>query len=310
MQKKVKTTLQYFVFAALGGLLLYWTFAKVNPTQMWENIQSTHLPGLLLALAIGFTAIVIRGIRWIQLIEGMGYTTTKPKAVAAVAFSYLVNLVTPRVGEVARCTALNRTDHIPIDKLVGTVVLERVVDTLLFGVVVVVTLVSQSDMLLSFLEQSGATLPELSTSFLLTVAAVAALLLFAVVKTRSVWMRWGLVMKVLGLLEGLLLGLRSLKTVQNKPLFWAYSVGIWACYVSTIYVGFQIVNGAEGLGILAAFFISVAAGLGFFIAVPCGCGAYHFLVSKEPVVLGKSESDAARFGLLLHSGNSAMVSWT
>ena len=74
MQKKVKTTLQYFVFAALGGLLLYWTFAKVNPTQMWENIQSTHLPGLLLALAIGFTAIVIRGIRWIlQIIVDLQY---------------------------------------------------------------------------------------------------------------------------------------------------------------------------------------------------------------------------------------------
>lgn len=306
MHKNVKTTLQYVLFAALGALLLYWTFAKVNPTQLWENIKSTRLSGLLLALAIGFTAIVIRGVRWVQLIESMGYSSTKPRAIAAVAFSYLVNLVTPRVGEVARCTVLNRTDHIPIDKLIGTVVLERVVDTLLFGVVVLVTLVSQSDLLLTFLQQSGATLPSLSAGLVLALVGGTAAVVVLALKTKKFWIKWSVAKKIAGILEGLWFGLRSLKSVKNKPLFWLYSVGIWTCYVGTIYVGFQIVSGMEGLGVLAAFFISVAAGLGFLIPVPGGFGAYHFLVSKALVVLGAEQSPAASFALIIHSGQSLM----
>ena len=76
--------------------------------------------------------------------------------------SHLVNLVTPRVGEVARCSAIKRTDNVPLDKLFGTVVLERVVDTLLFGIVVLITVVTQLNQLGNFLEQSGAAIRELS----------------------------------------------------------------------------------------------------------------------------------------------------
>ena len=49
-------------------------------------------------------------------------------SIASVAFGYLTNTVIPRSGEIARCTALNSTDNVPIDKLFGTVIIERVID--------------------------------------------------------------------------------------------------------------------------------------------------------------------------------------
>ena len=306
MNVSSKKVLQYVLFLGIGFALLYLTFKNVNPTELWANIQSVDTMGLLVALGIGFIAIIIRGIRWVQLLRSLGYNVTPTRAISAVAFSYLVNLVTPRVGEVARCTALNKTDQIPIDKLFGTVVLERVVDTLMFGLVVLITFITQAPDLLLFLEESGASLPELNTGFFI----VAGVVLFSIgallFLTKRIWLDWGFTKKILGFVSGIIEGLKSIQKVDNKILFWTYSFAIWICYVGSIVVGFNIVEGLGGLGIGQAFYVSVAAALGFVVPVPGGLGAYHYLVSKALVVLGYTPELGTAFATIIHSGQSLM----
>ena len=204
MNVSSKKVLQYVLFLGIGFALLYLTFKNVNPTELWANIQSVDTMGLLVALGIGFIAIIIRGIRWVQLLRSLGYNVTPTRAISAVAFSYLINLVTPRVGEVARCTALNKTDQIPIDKLFGTVVLERVVDSLMFGLVVLITFITQAPDLLLFLEESGASLPELNTGFFI----VAGVVLFSIgallFLTKRIWFGCGFPKNILGFVSGII----------------------------------------------------------------------------------------------------------
>jgi len=310
MNGALKKTIQYVLFLGIGLALLYLTFKNVNPIDLWINIRAVSIEGFALIVFIGFVAIVFRGLRWVQMLQSLGYEVKGSRAIAAVAFSYLVNLVTPRVGEVARCTALNRTDNVPIDKLVGTVVLERVVDTLLFGMVVLSTVFISSDELASFLSESGAQLPELSATTIFIASGVAIAGILMVYLTRKIWLQWGFAQKIAGFATGMITGLRSLRTVNNKPLFWFYSIGIWSCYVATIAVGFTIVSGLERIGPEQAFFVSVAAGLGFVIPVPGGIGAYHYLVSKALVVLGLSPFVGTSFATLIHSSQSLMFVFT
>jgi len=310
MNGALKKTIQYVLFLGIGLALLYLTFKNVNPIDLWNNIRAVSIEGFALIVFIGFVAIVFRGLRWVQMLQSLGYEVKGSRAIAAVAFSYLVNLVTPRVGEVARCTALNRTDNVPIDKLVGTVVLERVVDTLLFGMVVLSTVFISSDELASFLSESGAQLPELSATTIFIASGVAIAGILMVYLTRKIWLQWGFAQKIAGFATGMITGLRSLRTVNNKPLFWFYSLGIWSCYVATIAVGFTIVSGLERIGPEQAFFVSVAAGLGFVIPVPGGIGAYHYLVSKALVVLGLSPFVGTSFATLIHSSQSLMFVFT
>jgi len=310
MNGALKKTIQYVLFLGIGLALLYLTFKNVNPIDLWNNIRAVSIEGFALIVFIGFVAIVFRGLRWVQMLQSLGYEVKGSRAIAAVAFSYLVNLVTPRVGEVARCTALNRTDNVPIDKLVGTVVLERVVDTLLFGMVVLSTVFISSDELASFLSESGAQLPELSATTIFIASGVAIAGMLMVYLTRKFWLQWGFAQKIAGFATGMITGLRSLRTVNNKPLFWFYSIGIWSCYVATIAVGFTIVSGLESIGPEQAFFVSVAAGLGFVIPVPGGIGAYHYLVSKALVVLGLSPFVGTSFATLIHSSQSLMFVFT
>ena len=69
-----------------------------------------------------------RGFRWILLIDALGYKTSKTNSVSAVSVGYFTNLFIPRAGEISRCTALKKSDDIPVDKLFGTILIERVID--------------------------------------------------------------------------------------------------------------------------------------------------------------------------------------
>jgi len=302
----VKKVVQYILFLGIGLALLYLTFKNVNPVDLWDNLKAVSVEGLVVIFAIGFLAIILRGLRWVQMLQSLGYEVHSVRAIAAVAMSYLVNLVTLRVGEVARCTALNRTDKVPIDKLVGTVVLERVVDTLLFLFVVLSTVIISSDELSDFMVQSGAQLPQLPATTLVLVGIIIGGGILLVYLTRNIWMQWGFTQKIIGFTTGMAEGLRSLRTVNNKPLFWFYSIGIWTCYVGTIAVGFTVASGLESIGPEQAFFVSVAAGLGYVIPVPGGIGAYHYLVSKALVVLGLTAFIGTSFATLIHSSQSLM----
>ena len=73
---------------------------------------------------------ISRALRWILLIEPLGYKPSSRNAILAVITAYFANIAMPRLGEITRCGSLNKTDNIPMDKLIGTVITERVIDFL------------------------------------------------------------------------------------------------------------------------------------------------------------------------------------
>jgi uncharacterized protein (TIRG00374 family) len=306
MSTWVKNTVQYLLFLGIGLALLYFSFQKVNTDDLWEKISSVSISGLIGIIAIGFLAMVFRGLRWVQMMKSMGYQVTGTRAISAVALSYLVNLVTPRVGEIIRCTALKRTNQVPIDKSLGTVVLERMVDLLMFLFVVISTLIISRAELSNFLSQNGVELPQITAISISLYILGFSFLTFIIIKTKKYWCQWKPIQKLKGLSAGVVQGIKSLRTVDNKPLFWLYSIGIWSCYVATIAVGFTLLSGFENIGFEQAFFVSVAAGLGFIIPVPGGIGTYHYLVTSALIILGVSETNGATFATLIHGSQSLM----
>ncbi|MCB0741659.1 MAG: flippase-like domain-containing protein, partial [Chitinophagaceae bacterium] len=53
------------------------------------------------------------------------------------------NQAVPRLGEVLKCTVLARYEKIPADKLIGTIILERIIDALTLLLVFAITLIIQ-----------------------------------------------------------------------------------------------------------------------------------------------------------------------
>ena len=80
-----------------------------------------------------------RGMRWVSLINAMGYKSRKINSISAVSIGYLANLFIPRAGEIIRCTSLAKSDNIPVEKLFGTILIERVIDMVLLMSLIIVT---------------------------------------------------------------------------------------------------------------------------------------------------------------------------
>jgi len=86
---------------------------------------------------IGLFSNVIRAERWKMLLNSVGEKPSRVNVINSVFVMYAGNLLFPRLGEVTRCSLLYKTDNVPIDKSIGTMVLERIVDMvtlLLIGV--------------------------------------------------------------------------------------------------------------------------------------------------------------------------------
>jgi len=116
----------------------------------WENdllpaLKKVKWPWVYASFVFGYIATLLRGLRWNIMLEPMGYKVRDWWAVHAVAFGYCMNNLIPRSGELARCTLLNRTDHVPVNKLIGTVLLERIVDIVLMATLIFLAFVLEQE---------------------------------------------------------------------------------------------------------------------------------------------------------------------
>jgi glycosyltransferase 2 family protein len=126
--KYIKKPLHFIVFLAIGILLLYLSAKKISLDQLIHDLQEANYGWVIVSLACAFLAFVSRAYRWRMLIKSMGYKPTLFSTYNALLIGYTANFAFPRIGEVVRCGTLNRSDNVPLDKLIGTVIIERAID--------------------------------------------------------------------------------------------------------------------------------------------------------------------------------------
>ena len=120
--------LKYGLSFTFAFAILCLLFQHQNPVKLFEEIQKVEMGWVFLSMTFGACAYVSRAFRWIVLIDALGYSCSKTNSIASVSVGYFTNLFIPRAGEISRCTALNQVENIPVDKLFGTILIERVID--------------------------------------------------------------------------------------------------------------------------------------------------------------------------------------
>ena len=140
-------------FIALGLGLLWFAFKDVEWEEIWAKMRETNGWGIAASALLGYLAVVSRGLRWNLMLAPMGHHPAPMRSVHAVAFSYMTNLLVPRSGEVARCAALNQTDDIPVNQLLGTVITERAVDFLMLFLFLAMALATNFDAFGTLMDQ-------------------------------------------------------------------------------------------------------------------------------------------------------------
>ena len=219
-----------------------------------------------------------------------------------------IALVVPRIGEVSRCGVLAKYDNVSFAKSLGTVVTERLVDTLTILLITGITVLLQLPIFVTFLQQTGTKIPSLvhlltSVWFYIILFCFigVAILLYYLRKTLFFYER------VKGFVLNIWEGIMSLKGVRNIPLFIFYTLAIWACYFLHFYFTFYCFAFTAHLGILAALVMFVGGTFAVIVPTPNGAGPWHFAIISMMMLYGVNVTDAGIFALIVHGIQTFLV---
>ncbi|MBL7969916.1 MAG: flippase-like domain-containing protein, partial [Prolixibacteraceae bacterium] len=155
MKKNIIKAFQFISFFVLG-ILIFWVVYKDQDMDRIKSILSNDVNyfWIIVSLFLGLLSHVSRTIRWNLMIEPLGRKPRMLNTFLAVMVGYLMNLALPRMGEVSRCGVLARYEKIPFTKLVGTVVLERLIDVLMLLLLLAIVVITQFGQVLEFLNNN------------------------------------------------------------------------------------------------------------------------------------------------------------
>ncbi len=301
----LKTALPF----ALGIGILWWMYRETDWTDFWHTISSElHWGWMLVSLIFGVVPQVFRALRWQMTLRPMGEFARSRTCINAIFLSYAASLVIPRVGEVTRCGTLKKVDDISFSKSIGTVVTERLVDSLIMLVIAAAAFLSQLPVFLKFIDETGADFHSLvhrfsSTGYLVTILCIV----LALAICGSLLFRYKMFAqsreKVLGIWEGI----RSLRHVERPWLYWFYSVGIWVGYFLHFYLAFFCFDFTAGINPWAALLIFSIGSFAVLVPTPNGAGSWHFAVKTMLVLYGVAEAPAVMFALVVHTIQTGLV---
>ena len=281
--------LKYVASLSFAGFIIYLLFRNQDPVALIEKISEVEFAWVILSMIFGGWAYVNRGLRWIVLIDALGYNSSKMNSISSVSVGYFTNMFIPRAGEISRCTALNRVEKIPVDKLFGTILVERVIDFVFLISLFLLTLILKFDLILTFFtelgSQSSDSIPSSSTKYYVLLAILLSFTL-AYYFLKKWIVKTFFYEKIIEFIEGLKEGFKSIKKMKRKSAFWFHTFSIWIMYFLMTYICFQAIPETSHLTISDGLFLLVLGGIGMVIPTPGGVGSYHAIVMIGLSVLG------------------------
>lgn len=293
----------------LGIGILWWMYRGTNWSDFGHYVlHEMNWWWMLLSLAFGILPQMARAWRWKMALEPLGEHPRRTSCIDAIFMSYAASLVIPRVGEVTRCGTLKTSDGVSFTKSLGTVVTERLVDSLLMLLFTGIAFLLQLPMFLRFLKETNTNIGDLlyrftGTGYIVTFICLVAALIAGFVAIR----RFSFFKKGRDMLRDMWEGVLSLRKVRNLPLYLFYSVLIWVGYFLHFYIAFFCFDFTAHLSIGAAFLIFCVGTFAVLVPTPNGAGPWHFAVKTMLVLYGVAETQAIMFALTVHTIQTALV---
>ena len=250
--------------------------------------------GWIFTVLLAFTVSnVSRAIRWNMLLKPLGSKPRLINSFLTVILGYFANLGLPRIGEVVRAGALARYENIPVEKVMGTVVTDRIVDVISIFIVTGLAFLLEYDRIWQLFTDNvdlGARFGG-AGNLLLLLAGIGVFFLALLWLLRKRLMRTSLYKKVRDLALGFWQGIKTIRSLDRPWLFLFHSVNIWLMYYAMTYLCFFAFEPTSHLSPMAGLVVFVFGGWGIVIPSPGGMGTYHWLAQTALGMYGISGDD-------------------
>lgn len=313
MRKRLLSVLQYIIFLG-GGLFLVWWQLR----SMTENEESAFRQAMTMAnywlvipvVLISLLSHLSRAMRWKLLMKPLNYRPALKNVFSVVMVGYLANAAVPRLGEVLKCTLLARYEKLHFDRLVGTIVVERMFDLLCYLIFIGLTVLIQIDVIGGYVKNklsSIAHAPGLPIWLKLILLISVLIFIFTLIRfLRRKYPGNKVILKINSFVKGLIEGVKTIKELKERKLFLAHTLFIWSMYLLQIYIGFSVMESTSHLGLKPAFSVLTLATLAM-IVTPGGIGSFPIFVKETLLIYGILSPAGTAFGWVLWGANTGIV---
>jgi uncharacterized protein (TIRG00374 family) len=315
LKRNILKVFNFFLFLSIGILLLYLAFRNIEFQLLVDKLKHANYFWILLSLLISFAGFIVRALRWRLLIEPLGYAPGRSNTFYAVMIGYLANFAFPRIGEITRCGTLNRTEKIPLDSLIGTVIVERSIDVITMILLIILIFFSKIHFFGDFLTNQifNPAIEGFSGYFTkppivwIGIIGGFCLIIIGLILFRKRLTRFSFIQKGIAIVKGVGNGLRTGFTMKRRGLFLLYTILLWTIYFLMTWVVVYALPATSHLKPIDGLFILVIGSIGITIPVQGGIGAFHWIVSLGLTLYDIPKEDGLAFATLSHESQALFI---
>jgi glycosyltransferase 2 family protein len=305
---KVKRVLQSAASFGLTAAFLYIAFRDVNFDDVLKILSQASVFWIVLLIISVMSSHFLRAVRWKVILHSVKPNTSLKNLFGALMVGYGVNCVIPRLGEISRAVLAGKWEGLSRSSMFGTVIVERVIDTIFLCIAVFISLVIGT-------EDISTKFPWLKSALYISMIALFAAILILIFMIRYKEKFYGIIVKFFGrfseklghklayIFQMLTTGFSSLKGTKNYSMTIFLSVVIMLLYALSSYIGFFTI-GMEKIhpvNFSMAWVLMSISAIGVVIPTPGATGSYHALAKSTLVLLfGFGESISLAYAILTH----------
>ena len=274
---------------------------EVTKEDFINSFKNVNYIWIFLALVVAFLSHLSRSYRWKYLLEQLGLKPKLNLMYHSVMIGYIINLTIPRSGEVARAGYFSKYHTSSSEKVFGTIVVERVIDLIMLGLVFIIALFLQADRdTFNQLRQtsSAGNSPDWLVPLLVALVIIVIIFFVFVPKIRN---------NAISFIKGVIEGGMTILKLKQKLSFIIHTFFIWIAYIAMLWLTALSIPEMESTSINAIFacFIAGTIAIG---ATPGGIGLYPLMVASVLINLYEYPSEVANsFGIIMWSTQTAFM---
>lgn len=297
----MRSTIRNILLSLIVGGFFFWLAIRNVPLEtLLGYMQGISYWWIAPFAFIALGSNYLRAERWRLLIRDQDINPSRNTLFAGLMFGYLTNYAIPRLGEITRCLYAAKKEDLSGTNLIGTVVLERVIDMLvliiLLSIVAIIIIADVETLPMLFGNETISLIRSVLhvENLMYTLGGLMLVLLLGYLSVRLIrqlttgrpWIE-NLMAKARGLLVSFIDGLLAIRRVKQWPYFIGLTILIWLAYVVMAYIPFLVFNMHEdfGLGFIDALVIMTISSIGVALPSPGGIGTYHWFVRQGLFVL-------------------------
>lgn len=302
MNPTLSRFLQITIPLAIGIFLIWYVFSLFTPEQTDEivvHFKNANYTFVVLAVLLSVLSHFVRAYRWSFMLEPLGYRPRLANNFMAISIAYLMNLFIPKSGELSRAVIINKYEKVPVNKALGTIIIERVVDLILLLMFTVVALFLEYDVLYNYLI-------EIVPVKKLFILGAILLFLFGVFLLFLKYSKSELNQKIRKFMLGIKEGILTIFNMKRKWAFIFHSFLIWALYIASFYLSTLALEETSTIAI-GTLIICFVVGSFSFAFTNSGFGSYPAAIMAILLVFGIDKELGFAFGWIVWTSNIAYI---